>query len=74
VITGAQIREARRLLGWSADRLAARSKVPLGSVERAELIDGQPRVPSPHLEEIQKAFEAAGIEFSEQWPGAKLKR
>ena len=74
MITGAQIREARRLLGWPADTLAARAKIPTASVDRAELVDGLPKVPSPHLEAMQTAFEAAGIVFSEQWPWARLRR
>ena len=75
MITGAQIREGRRLLGWPADRLALRAKVPVSAVERAELFDGEPKVPSPHLAAIQACFEAAGIEFSDrEWPGVRLRR
>ena len=37
MITGAQIREARKLLGWSRDRLAPRAELPVNRLGAYEL-------------------------------------
>ena len=42
MITGDQIRQARKLLGWPSSRLAQRAKVHSAIVRRAESVDGQP--------------------------------
>src|SRR5829696_7132413 len=42
MITGAQIRQARELLGWPPTRLAQRAKVHSAIVRRAESVDGEP--------------------------------
>ena len=42
VITGAQIRQARELLGWPPTRLAQRAKVHSAIVRRAESVEGEP--------------------------------
>jgi hypothetical protein len=42
VITGAQIRQARELLGWPPTRLARRAKVHSAIVRRAESVEGGP--------------------------------
>src|SRR5215204_949103 len=44
VITGAQIRQARELLGWPPTRLAQRAKVHSAIVRRAESVEGEPPV------------------------------
>jgi hypothetical protein len=45
VITGAQIRQARELLGWPPTRLAQRAKVHSAIVRRAESVEGEPLSP-----------------------------
>ncbi len=62
-LTGGQIRMARGYLRWSAADLAERSGVGLSTVKRAEASDGLPPVNVPNLAAIQRALEAAGVEF-----------
>ena len=73
VITPAQCREARSLLGWPRDQFAARSGVlfaSLGKFERGAI----PLRPEAHVA-LRAALEAAGIEFTDDGePGVKLKR
>lgn len=63
MITSAQIRAARGLLKWSAADLAKQSGVGLSTLLRLEAGDGVPGAQARTLEAIQKAFEAAGVEF-----------
>ena len=63
MITGAQLREARELLGWTPSRLAVQvgRGVQAYSIKRAEaglrtLID---------LERVQRCLEAGGIQFGD---------
>ena len=63
MITGAQMRAARGLLGWSAKELAAVSSVSLATILRLE---GQEGVPISHprtLQDLKRACEEAGLEF-----------
>jgi len=63
VITGAQIRAARGLLGWSADELARRASISYSTVQRAETASGIPSVTARNLGAIQRPLEMAGVEF-----------
>jgi transcriptional regulator with XRE-family HTH domain len=65
MVTGAQIRAARALIGWSATTLAQRSGVSQPTVQRAESVDGIPRMQAPNLAAIQRALEEAGVVFLE---------
>lgn len=76
MITGAQIRSARAALGWSAHALADRSGVSLRTLLRFEQVDSVPPSRSSTLIDVQKALEAAGIEFigtPEDAPGIRLR-
>jgi transcriptional regulator with XRE-family HTH domain len=73
IITGAQIRAARAFLRWSAQDLADASKVGVATVRRAEKTDGVPRMIVNNMEAIQRAFETAGIAFTNGGePGVKM--
>ena len=67
-ITPEQLREARAALGWSSDRLAARSGTTAYGIMKYEKLGqvaskrGQPRN-FDALASIRSALEAAGIEF-----------
>jgi transcriptional regulator with XRE-family HTH domain len=77
MIGGAQIRAARALLGWSAADLAGRGGVTRFTIQRLEQHDGVPPSRSQTLDEIQRAFEAAGVEFigsPDDAPGVRLVR
>jgi len=74
VITGAQIRQARELLGWPPTRLAQRAKVHSAIVRRAESVEGEPPVTVYQAALIRDALERFGIEFTDgDEPGVKLK-
>ncbi len=72
-LTAPQCRAARALLDWSRDQLAEASKVALRTI-----VDFEREARSPHratLEALQRALEAAGVEFTNGGePGVKLKR
>ena len=73
MITGAQIRAARALLGWPVSVLARRSRLTPDAIRRAESVDDDPPVPVGKVYAIQHALEDGGIEFTEEPPGAVLK-
>ena len=50
MITGRQLREARKLLGWSV-------------ADTAEVVDGTPSITLHQAALIQQAFERAGLRF-----------
>ena len=61
MISGAQIRAARGLLGWSRADLAKRSGVSEISIKRFETAASDPRRGT--LERLQRALEAGGVLF-----------
>ena len=63
VITAAQIRGARAMLGGSAAELADRAGVSKRTMVNFESTDGVPALTAVTLHKIQAEFEAAGIEF-----------
>jgi ribosome-binding protein aMBF1 (putative translation factor) len=73
VITGAQIRAARRLLGWKVTRLAREALQPVAIIGRAESIEFT--VTMARLRAIRRALETAGVEFTDgDPPGLRLRR
>jgi transcriptional regulator with XRE-family HTH domain len=77
MLTGSQIRAARGLLRWSTEKAAEQVGVTRKTIERFEQHDGVPPSRSQTLIELQRAFEAAGIEFigtPEDGPGVRLRR
>jgi|OM-RGC.v1.033232810 Predicted transcriptional regulator with C-terminal CBS domains len=76
MITGAQIRAARGMLGWSSAELAVRSDVSRRTVAKCESEDGLADVNVSTIKKIIAAFEAAGIEFTgapDHRPGIVMK-
>jgi DNA-binding XRE family transcriptional regulator len=61
--TGAQIRAARAMLGWSAMALAAAAGVSHPTVARAERTEGVPRMRTENLVAIAQALQEAGVVF-----------
>lgn len=77
VISSAHIRAARALLGISAEQLSQIAEVPHRTIQRFETADGIPPSRSGTLERVQRALEAAGIEFlgdPVSSPGVRLRR
>jgi hypothetical protein len=74
VITGAQIRQARKLLGWQPFNLAQRARVHSLIVERAESVATEPPITAYQAALIKQALVNAGVEFGNSGePGVRLK-
>ncbi|MCJ8141640.1 transcriptional regulator [Ancylobacter sp. A5.8] len=76
VLTGAQIRAARGLIRWSAEKLATEARLGVATVRRAEGADGAPSITDANGNAIQRALESAGVIFIEQngnGPGVRLR-
>jgi hypothetical protein len=79
-VTPDQCREARRLLGWSVDRLGAISGTSAFLVlafEESGHLPGSrdPIQPGTGLAAVRSALEAAGVEFTNgDSPGVRLRR
>lgn len=75
MIDGTQIRSARAALRWTVARLAQEAAVGVQTVVRLEAVDGLPPSRASTLQAVQRAFEAAGIEFvgtPDDGPGIRL--
>ncbi len=76
MVSGAQIRAGRGLLGWPSQVLAERSGVGWSTIKRFEECEGIPASRAGTLERVQGALEAAGVEFigdPETSPGVRLR-
>lgn len=75
MLTPAQLRAARALLGWSRDDLAGKSNIAAETVKNFELRGSDPKQGTVH--KWQRALEAAGVEFIDaadgKGPGVRLK-
>ena len=73
MFTAGQCRAARGLLGWSQHELAQQARVGIVTVHQLEAGISQPRRAT--LDVIQRAFEAAGVEFTNgDQPGVRLSK
>lgn len=77
MITVAQLRAARALIGWSQPELAERSGVGVATIRRMEGSRGLPKTTAENVWKVQRALEAAGVVFIDQneaiGPGVRLK-
>ena len=77
MITKAQLRAARGLLGWSQERLAKSSQLGIATIKRMEGERGPLRSSAENVLKVQQAMEDAGIFFIDQnedaGPGVRLK-
>jgi hypothetical protein len=62
-MTGGQMRAARVLLRWTAERLAEQSGVGLATIKRAEASDEEVRMIPANAAAVQRALENGGITF-----------
>lgn len=62
--TGAQLRAARALLGWTTQQLAAKADVSLATIRRAELGAGSNQTILAVAIRIVRALGIAGVEFT----------
>ena len=76
MISTEQIRAARALLRWTAQKLADVSGVGVATIRRIELMDGVPSGQVRTIEALRGALEDAGVEFvgsPSDRPGVRLK-
>ena len=76
MITGDQIRAARKLLGWPRAELAVRAfgRESSHTIESAERRRARIAPTDAQLASIRRALEAAGVEFTNgDEPGVKLR-
>jgi DNA-binding XRE family transcriptional regulator len=72
MITGAQVRAARKLLSWSHVMLALEAGVDQSTVTNFETGKSRPSVLSVSI--IRRTLEAAGVEFTDGGqPGVKMR-
>ena len=77
MITTAQLRGARGLIGWTQSDLAAASGLALSTIKRMEHTEGPVRGISENVWKVQRALEEAGITFIDEnggGPGVRLKK
>jgi transcriptional regulator with XRE-family HTH domain len=73
MITGAQVKEARALLGWSAEELADRAALGKKTLELFEA--GQENLASLHLTVLYDVLGSAGVDFGRpDRPGVRLRK
>ena len=77
MVTGAQLRAARAMLGWSQKQLAEKSGVGFNTVQRAEQSQGTVLGTVTTVMKLLSALENGGILFLEQegevGPGIRLR-
>lgn len=74
-MTPAQCRAARGLLNWSQDMLATEAKASNSTIRNFEAGRSTPK--PIYMEAMQRALEAAGVEFIPEnggGPGVRLKK
>ena len=75
MLTGAQIRMARGYLRLSVREFADAAGVSPATIKRMEEVDDVPSALADNLAKVQRTFEAAGVEFTNNGePGVKLRR
>ncbi len=75
MLTGMQIRMAGAALRWSLEEIAKRADVGVQTVQRMATVDGVPTARATSVDAVQRAFEAAGVEFHDSdngGPGVRL--
>ncbi len=69
MITGRQIREARKLLGLTRSKLATKvRRITTTVIIRAEEVEDEPVAPPSHAIAIRQTLEALGVEFTPNGP------
>ena len=75
-MTGAQLRAARALLGWSALILASKSGVGVTTIRKNEVKNGPVKMIGGNVQALTRALEDGGIEFIAEnggGPGVRLR-
>ena len=76
MLTPAQLRSARALVGWSREELADKAGVSAETVKRFEFRGSDPKLGT--VNKWRRALEIAGVEFIDpadgKGPGVRLKK
>ena len=72
MITGAQVREARKLLKWSQLQLGYKAGLSDATIVTFEAAQ-RPLLPK-NVQAIRKTLESAGIEFDDSGQGVRLRK
>ena len=76
MLTSDQIRAARALLRWPAQKLADQAKLGISTIQRMEAASGVPVASARNLDKVQRVLEAAGAVFIDEnggGPGVRLR-
>ncbi len=63
LVHAAQLRAARSMLRWEQEQLASAAGVSIDTVSRLERLSGELDARASTLRALQRALEAAGVEF-----------
>ncbi len=77
MITVAQLRAARGLLGWNQSELAEVSGLALSTIKRMEGSEGLLRGTAKNVWKVQRALDDAGVIFIDEdggGPGVRLRK
>ncbi len=77
MLSVAQLRAARALLGWSQGSLAEASGLAIATIKRMESARGPLKSSGENLLKVQRALEDAGVIFideDEEGPGVRLRK
>ena len=77
MITVAQLRAARALLGWSQTELANASGVAIATIKRMEGARGLLKTSLENVLKVQQALQDAGVIFideNDEGPGVRLRK
>ena len=76
MITGAQVRAAKALIGWSGGDLATKAGIGLSTIRRIEGCDGLLETASIKVvQALHRALDSGGVEFigsPDNGPGVRL--
>jgi transcriptional regulator with XRE-family HTH domain len=77
MLSVAQLRAARALLGWSQGELAGASGLAIATIKRMESARGPMKSSAENVLKVQQAMEDAGVIFideDEEGPGVRLRK
>ncbi len=77
MITVAQLRAARGLLGWNQSKLAEASGLALSTIKRMEASQGNLRGTAANVWKLQRALQDAGVIFideNDEGPGVRHRK
>ena len=77
MITVAQLRAARGLVGWSQAKLAEASGLALSTIKRMEGSNGTLRGTAENVWKVEQALKDAGVIFideNDEGPGVRLRK